>query len=254
MGRLGLAESGNVVVLAFHRHQCDARDPGGIDRPAAMGHLALRQRMLDEHQIDGLQVIFRGQVHHGEILVVEVAVLVDQVPVALHEVHEQVLVRVHVAIEVHADEAVELQEARIDVAHHAGMRKRHLGDDVAAEPVDALLGREVIDRRRIFARVDGPAHQRHRQRNVRIALGFHHRHRGQHRHGRLTDRDHVDVAAEHVEHLDQIIDIVLEIEAAFRHRHHPRVGPVGDVDLMGRQKGFHRPAQQGRIVTGHRRH
>ena len=88
-----------------------------IDRLAAMGHLALRQRVLDENRIDGLQVELRRQVHHRQILVIEVAVLVDQVAVALHQIAEQVLMGVHVAVEVHADEAVELQEARIDVAH-----------------------------------------------------------------------------------------------------------------------------------------
>ncbi len=57
-----------------------------------------------------------------------------------------------------------------------------------------------------------------------------------------------------MQHLDQVIDVVLEIEAARGERHHPGIGPVGDVDLMGRQEGFDRAAQQRRIVTGHRRH
>jgi hypothetical protein len=47
-------------------------------------------------------------------------------------------VRVHVAVEVHADEPVELQEAGIDVAHHARIGERHLGDDVVAEPVAGM--------------------------------------------------------------------------------------------------------------------
>ena len=86
MRRLGLAETGDVVVLAFHRHQRHALDLRGIDRLAAMGHLALRQRVLDEHGIDGLQIILGGQVHHREILVIEFAVLVDEIAVALHQI------------------------------------------------------------------------------------------------------------------------------------------------------------------------
>ncbi len=112
-----------------------------------MGHLALRQRVADEHGVDRLQIILRGQVHDGEILVIELAVLLRRVAVALHQMEEQVAVRVDVAVEIHADEAVELQEARIDVAHHAGMRERHLGDDVAAEPFDAALLGELVDAR-----------------------------------------------------------------------------------------------------------
>src|SRR5258708_1269714 len=67
-----------------------------------------------------------------------------------------------------------------------------------------------------------------------------------------TPRDHMHVAAEHVQHLDDVIDIVIKIEAALRQRDHPGIGPVGDIDLMARQKGFDRAAQQRRVVTGHR--
>ncbi len=80
------------------------------------------------------------------------------------------------------------------------------------------------------------------------------RDRGQHRHRRLAHRDDMHVAAEHVQHLDDVIDVVVEIEAAFGQRHHARIGPVGDVDLMRRQEGLDRAAQQRRVVAGHRRH
>jgi hypothetical protein len=63
----------------------------------------------------------------------------------------------------------------------------------------------------------------------------------------------MDVTAERMNHLDHIIDVVLEIETALRHRHHAGVGPVGDVDFMTRQKRFNGAAQQRRIMPGHRR-
>ena len=123
-----------------------------------MAHLTLWQRVLDEHGVHRLQIILRCQVHNREIFVIEIAVLVDEVAIAFHQILEQVLVRVHVAIEIHADEAVELQEARIDVAHDAGMWKRHLGDDVVAKPLDAALGREIVDARRISPGINRTAH------------------------------------------------------------------------------------------------
>ena len=106
-------------------------------RAAAMRHLALRQRVADEHGVDGLQIELGGEIHDREIFVVEFAVLLRRIAVALDQMQEQIAMRLDVAIEVHAHEAVQLQEARIDVAHEAGMRERHLGDDVAAEPVEA---------------------------------------------------------------------------------------------------------------------
>ena len=117
-----------------------------------------------------------------------------------------------------------------------------------------LLGGEIVDRGRIAAGIDRAAHQRHRERNKGIAFGFHDGNRRHHRHRRLAHRDDMHVAAERMQHLDDVIDIVFEIEAALGHRHHPGIGPVGDVDLMGRQKGFDRAAQQRRVMTGHRRH
>ncbi len=63
----------------------------------------------------------------------------------------------------------------------------------------------------------------------------------------------MDVAAEELQHLDHVVDVVVEIEAAGRHRHHARVGPVGDVDVMIGQERFDRAAQQRRVVARHRR-
>ena len=61
------------------------------------------------------------------------------------------------------------------------MRKRHLGDDVAAKPVDATLGGEIVDGGRVAAGIDRAAHQRHRKGNEGIAFGLHQRDRRQHR-------------------------------------------------------------------------
>ncbi len=62
------------------------------------------------------------------------------------------------------------------------------------------------------------------------------------------------VAAEQVQHGDEVVDVVVEIEAALGERHHARVDPFGDVDVVIGQEGFDRAAQQRRIVARHRRH
>ncbi len=59
--------------------------------------------------------------------------------------------------------------------------------------------------------------------------------------------------ADELEELDQIIDIIVEIEAAVGQRHQLRVAPVGDVDIAARQQPLDRAAQQRRIVARHRR-
>ena len=97
--------------------------------------------MADEHGIDGLEVELGRQVHHRQIFVIEFAMLLRAVAIALDKIVEQIAMRLEMAVEVHAHEAVQLEKARIDVAHEARMRERHLGDDVVAEPVDAARSR-----------------------------------------------------------------------------------------------------------------
>ena len=161
---------------------------------------------------------------------------------------------VEVAVEVHADEAPELQEAGIDLAHEAGLRKRHARDHAGAEPLDAVLFGELVHPCRIDAGIDRAAHQRHRVRNVGIVLRLHARDRGHHRHRRLADRDHVAIAAEPVQNADQIVDVIVEIETAGRGRHHARIRPVGDVDVVIGQERLDRAAQERGVMARHRRH
>ena len=69
------------TVSSATRLICD-----GVDAAAAMGHLALRQRVADEHGIDGLQIELGGQIHDREIFVVEFAVLLRRIAVALDQI------------------------------------------------------------------------------------------------------------------------------------------------------------------------
>src|SRR5215475_13237587 len=126
-----------------------------------MNHFAFRQSMPDEYGLDGLQVIFGSQVHYGKIFIIEVAMLVDEIAIALDQIAKQILVGVHVAVEIHCDEAIELQKARINGAPDTRMRKWHSGDDMAAEPLDAALFGELVDCGRIAAGIDRAAHQGH---------------------------------------------------------------------------------------------
>ena len=108
--------------------------------------IALGQSMAHEHGLDGLQIEFGGQVHDREIFVVEFAMLLGGIAITLDQVQKQFTMRLDVAIEIHAHEAVQLQEAWIDVAHESRIRKRHLGDDVAAEPFGAAAFGQRVDR------------------------------------------------------------------------------------------------------------
>ena len=165
--------------------------------------------------------------------------------------HEHVLLRLHVPVEVHGHEAGQLQEARIDLPSPTRARPGHVGDDVAAEPIGAALLGKRVDHRAVGARVDGTAGQHERQRYGGIVFRLHQRRGGQHRHGRLAHGKHMHVAAEEAEHADHGVDVVVEIEAAGDLRHVARVLPVRDVNLMLGQERLDGAAQERGKVARH---
>ena len=253
LGCLGLADAGNIVALAFDGHQRGLGDLRGIDRFAAMAEGAARQIVIDEYLLHRLQIEFRRQVHHRHVFIVEFAVLLGGIAVTLDQMPEQFAVRVDMAVEIHGHESAKLQEARINAAHHARVRRRHFHDYVVAEPVRALFLCQFIDRGGIAPRVDGAAHQDHRLWRARVVVGIHQRHRGQHRNRRLAHRHDARAGAEMAQELRDIIDIVVEIECAADRRNHAGVDPVGDVNIVMRQHRLHGSAQQRGIVARHRR-
>ena len=125
---------------------------------------------------------------------------------------------------------------------------------LALEPLDRALLGELVDACRIAARVDRAAHQRHRGGLAWIVDRGHVRNGGEHRHGRLANAHDVRIGAEHTNELDDVIDEVVEVEAAHGERDVARVDPIGDVDFMVGQHRLDGAAQQRRVVPGHRRY
>ena len=253
MGSLGLADAGNIVVLAFHRHQGDAFDGFQVDQPAAMQHFAFGQSMADKHRIDRLQVEFGGQIHHGHIFIIEFAVLLGRIAVAVDEMTEHVAMGRDVLVDIHRHKAGQLQEAGIDLAHETGIGQRHFDNAVFLEPVDAAFLRQLVDHSRAFARINRPPHQGHRIGRAGIIVHFHQPDGRQNRDRGLAHRQHMYIRTEESQHITHIIDIIIQIETARRHRHKAGVDPIGDIDFMGLDEGFDRAAQQRGVMARHRR-
>jgi hypothetical protein len=73
--RAALTRAGDIVHLALDRHERGTANGAEVDNATPRGHQPARQKMLDEHAVDGLQVEFRREIHHGEVLVIEFAML-----------------------------------------------------------------------------------------------------------------------------------------------------------------------------------
>jgi len=91
--------------------------------------------------------------------------LLRRIAIAGHRVLKEPAVFLHMAVKVHHYQAVELQEARIDVAHKAGIRKRYFGDNVVSEPFDPTSLCEPVDHGGIDPCVDRATQQSHGMRN-----------------------------------------------------------------------------------------
>ena len=162
---------------------------------------------------------------------------------------EQFAMSIHMAVEIHGHEPGELQEARIDVAHIARMRERDFDDGVLAEPADAARHGKTVDDGRIAPRVDRAAHQDHRAGLSSILALRHQRDGGKHRHRGLAHRHHMGVSTQMLEHRDDIIDIVVEIEAALVQWDLTGIDPIGDIYIGIRQHRQNGAAQKRRIMA-----
>ena len=88
----------------------------------------------------------------------------------------------------------------------------------------------------------------------RIVFIRHQRHSRNDSRPGLAHGDDMRLRTKRAQHAHDVIDVIVEIEAAGDHRHRARIGPIGDVDFMVRQECVHGVAQQRRVVARHRRH
>src|SRR4051794_30618052 len=65
------------------------------------------------------------------------------------------------------------------------------------------------------------------------------------------NRHDVRVGAERVQHVDHVINVVVEIEGARGRRYHGGINPIGDVDVAPREHRLDRTPKQSGIVARH---
>jgi len=166
MRRRGLSYRRDVVLLGLDRQERRAADRLGPDALLAPpGHLAPGQIMPLEHGGDRLQVILGGNVHHGEVVVVEPAVRLRALLISSQQIAVELAVRVRMAGRIQRDERGELQKTGVDAAQAARLALRDLVDRRQLEPSQGSAGGDAIDRGRVDAGVDRAGHQRHGQRS-----------------------------------------------------------------------------------------
>jgi 2-keto-3-deoxy-L-rhamnonate aldolase RhmA len=93
-----------------------------------------------------------------------------------------------------------------------------------------------------------------RQSIGRVVVLCHQGHRGQRRHAGLAHRHQVGAGAKQFSEGDDMLDVLVQAEAAFGQWHLAGVAPVGDVDVVVGQQGAGGVAQQRGEVARQRCH
>ena len=163
------------------------------------------------------------------------------------------LMRLKMAVDVHAHEGGELHEAGIDLAPAAAIAIGHRRDQVLLEPLDRLALGELVDLGRVDAGVDRARHQRHRARLRRIVALRHHRRRHQRGDARLAHRDQMRARPDLFHEADQWPIYSSKPKRPSLGRNVARIVPIGDVDVVFGQHGAHGGAQQRGEMAGQRR-
>src|SRR5690606_33024549 len=83
VGRFGLTKPRDVVAFALNGEQGCAPDLAAIHALSPVRQRALRQPVVLEDGLDGMQIELSGEIHYGQILFVELPVLADRVAVTL---------------------------------------------------------------------------------------------------------------------------------------------------------------------------
>ena len=250
----GLSKRADVVAPALDGQQRGLADGARIDLVAAVGELPLRQLGSLEGPVDGLHVELLRHVEDGEVLVVEVLDLRGFLFLAIGEVMIELAVCGRVARHVHGHEGDELDEARVDAPPAACIATRDGVNDRVLEPRKRFGDGELIDLGRAFARIDRSCHQRHRDRCRGMVRLRHDGDGSQCLHARLADGEDVAARTDHVEELDEIVEVVIDAERARFQRHVARVRPVGKIDVVIDEHRADGAGEQRREVPRQRRH
>ncbi len=227
-----LTHAGDIVAFAFDRQKGGLGDGRWFNRNPLPAHRPFGQLMFVEHGFQRLKIELGTHIHDGQIFVIEIALGIGTFAVPLDKMGEHLVMGGNVLVPVHAHETGKLHEARINAAHHPGMGQRHMRNDMAFKPVEAVLLGKVVDLGRVFTGIDRAAHKGHRCRLAGLVPGGHQRCGRNHRNRWLTHRHQVGVRAKLAQELHDIVDIAIKVEMTLMHRNHAGIDPVGDVNIV----------------------
>ena len=113
-GRDALSRSGNIVIGAFDGFHGNVGDLAKVNPGSRNDETVLRDLALLEDAVHGGQIEFRSHVHNGQIFVIKAVMGIMIRRFAARDPHDLVQEGLSVAFRIHRDEALQLQQARID--------------------------------------------------------------------------------------------------------------------------------------------
>ena len=164
----GLTRTRNVIQLAFHRQHGRGADVLRAHQFVFTLKVfnvpsAVHQTVVLENCLDGFQIVISVHVEHSVVLVIELAVRFGAGVIAFDQVFEVIVMACGMAIGVHGHEAGVLQETRIDATSCAWKVAGHFVNHIVFEPLETLVGGQVVHGGGRLARIDRATHHGHGQ-------------------------------------------------------------------------------------------
>ncbi len=246
-----MPRSRDVVFGPFDSLDGHGRYLANVNFFASHGERVLCNLAPLENALDGREVKFGGHIHHGEVFVVELIVLVVITGLASGDARDLIRKRRRVLFPVHRHKGRELEQAWIHFATDAAVLKANALDHEffqlahrdPAPKVGHIRGRRI--------RVNRAADQ-----GQRFGLGFgvffgQISGRSQRQRRRLAHGDHMRVRAKVAHVIHQIERVIFDIEFSGADWNVAGVVPIGHVKLAIRQERDHGRAQECRIMARH---
>ena len=156
-----------------------------------------------------------------------------------------------VSIGVHGDKTRVLQKTRVDTATRARKIRWHSVDHIIFKPTETFVHCQVVDSGRRLGGINRATHHGHAQGQMFSTTG-HQRHRSQHRHSGLANTHHMAMAMGSLYMTNKflnVVDIVVKMKFTLCQGYKSGIFPIGDVNLVSLQHGFHCVAQQSGVMT-----
>src|SRR5262245_36048691 len=232
MCRRRLTDRADVVLFPFYGEQSCAPDGARFNPTVLICQCPGWQCMLLKYEPYSFEIKLGGQIQHCEVFIVKCFRLRGLCRFAVRKIFIEFVVRLDMAIDIHAHEGSELYKPRIHLSATAAVTVGDACDQVSLKPIDRFRFCELVDLGWIDPRVDGAGHERHRA-GLRRTIGLRHDTRRYQRcNAWLANGYDMSLRSDRFDETDQVRDILIKSKTSAFWCNVACIMPIRDKDVV----------------------